>query len=406
MRGLAAIIGLLCLLVLPAQAQDPAEIAHDIVRPALLHLSVAGEVQDQREPIVTQGTGFLVSDQGYVLTTAHLFAEQRRRNAINLAISGRFGDATAAPMKVALISSLPELDLVLLRVLIPVGTPPVAPLQIGSADALRRGVMPPLLTSGFHDHAYRRLAAPLNDTEGRDVPYAWTLNVKTNSGQSGSPVYYNDQGVVRVIGLLKSTARTDDERSQMIPIDYAMALIGHLRMDRIEQEIARLQAENRRLRVGIGLGEDELAGPPLIPRVQRIEPVVDQVQQHISWQPEVQQDGSLAIVGRRLVRGTEVPEQVNYLVTPIVTYRDVTATRAPLDDELRTPRVASDRLTLTYSRPDFERVLTQHIQRKLGIRPGESFVIDMLEFSVSLPQTGTDAAEKFRITLDREVVAE
>lgn len=400
MRRMAALL-LLWLASLPGAAAS--EHVHNMVQRSLLHLTAKGQVHNQREPVVTQGTGFFVNDEGYALTTAHLLTEQRRQGAINLVIEARISDNAAAPMTAMVIASLPELDLMLLRVRVPNGEPRAVPLETGSADALRRGSIPALMTSGFHDQAYRRLSVSLNDTDGRDVPYAWTLNVKTNGGQSGSPVYYLDGQMVRVIGLLKSTARVDDERTQMIPIDYAMPLIGHLRMDRLEAEVSRLRDEiaQLRTRVGVAVSYD----PPLFHRVEQIEPVVSQVRQHISWQPELEQNGTLTIIGRRLVRDSEVPPQVNYLVTPTVTYGLTTATRTPMDGELDTPRIASDQLTLAYTRGDFEKLLNHHIQRKLGIRRGEKFTIDALEFAISLPQFGTDTAEKFRVLLGREVTA-
>lgn len=387
-----------------ALAQDAQTTAHEQVRRSLLHLTASGQIQDQREPIVTQGTGFFVSDQGYALTTAHLLNEQKRKGAINIVLQARIADSGAAPLPAAVISTLPDLDLMLLRVLIPVGQPGAVPLEIGSADTLRQGEMPMLLTSGFFNALYRKQKAEVNDTTGSTVPYAWNLNVETNGGQSGGPVYYLDGSNVRVIGLLKSTAGGTNTFAQMIPIDYAMPLIGHLRMDRLEAEVFRLREEVAQLR--IRLGDSAPNDPPLIPRVQRMEPIVSEVRQHVSWQPEVEEDGALTIIGRRLVRDSEVPPQVNYVVTPTVTYGPVTATRTPMDDELGMPRVASDQLTLTYTRGDFDQMLRQHIQRKLGIRPGEKFTINSLEFAISLPATGADAAEKTKIQQNREVTAQ
>ena len=387
-----------------ALAQDAQTTAHEQVRRSLLHLTASGQIQDQREPIVTQGTGFFVSDQGYALTTAHLLNEQKRKGAINIVLQARIADSGAAPLPAAVISTLPDLDLMLLRVLIPVGQPGAVPLEIGSADTLRQGEMPMLLTSGFFTALYRKQKAEVNDTTGSTVPYAWNLNVETNGGQSGGPVYYLDGSNVRVIGLLKSTAGGTNTFAQMIPIDYAMPLIGHLRMDRLEAEVFRLREEVAQLR--IRLGDSAPNDPPLIPRVQRMEPIVSEVRQHVSWQPEVEEDGALTIIGRRLVRDSEVPPQVNYVVTPTVTYGPVTATRTPMDDELGMPRVASDQLTLTYTRGDFDQMLRQHIQRKLGIRPGEKFTINSLEFAISLPATGADAAEKTKIQQNREVTAQ
>lgn len=403
------ILAALCLsgLAGPSAAQDGAAAVHDLVRDSLLHLTASGQVQHQREPVLTQGTGFFVNDQGYALTTAHLLNEQQRKGAINVTLTARIADSGADPLDAAVIARLPELDLMLLRVLIPAGQGAALPLQTGSADMLRRGTIPPLLTSGFFGDRYRKLDAELNDTEGRDVAYAWTVNVETHDGQSGSPVYYLDGDTVRVIGLLKSTAGGTSTFAQMIPIDHAMPLIGHFRMDRLEAEIRALRQEVARLRGEVGSGTASGGGQPtpLFPRIEKIEPVVTQVSQHISWQPELQ-DGALRIVGRKLVRDSEIPPQVNYLVTPTVTYGPTTATRAPMDDELGTPRIASDQLTLSYIDSDFESRLAQHIQRKMGIPPGDSFTIDSLEFAISLPQTGADAAEKFRVTLGRRVVAE
>lgn len=404
MRLLAVLLVGIQVLSGAALAQDAQTTAHEQVRRSLLHLTASGQIQDQREPIVTQGTGFFVSDQGYALTTAHLLNEQKRKGAVNIVLQARIADSGAAPLPAAVISTLPDLDLMLLRVLIPVGQPGAVPLEIGSADTLRQGEMPMLLTSGFFNALYRKQNAEVNDTTGSTVPYAWNLNVETNGGQSGGPVYYLDGSNVRVIGLLKSTAGGTNTFAQMIPIDYAMPLIGHLRMDRLEAEVFRLREEVAQLR--IRLGDSAPNDPPLIPRVQRMEPIVSEVRQHVSWQPEVEEDGALTIIGRRLVRDSDVPPQVNYVVTPTVTYGPVTATRTPMDDELGMPRVASDQLTLTYTRGDFDQMLRQHIQRKLGIRPGEKFTINSLEFAISLPATGADAAEKTKIQQNREVTAQ
>lgn len=410
-----AVLGavLVALLIQPASAQDQARIdaAHDLVRDSLIHLTVTNQMLDSGAQEIVQGTAFFVSDQGYALTTAHLFRPPRAFEAqlrsnpdlLVQTLAARVGSADAAERRAAYISEIASLDLVLVRVMLPFDARPPKPLEMESADALLRRGVPQLLTSGFNDHAYRRLQGVKNDTAGDDVPYAWTINVKTLGGQSGSPVYLPDGDTVKVIGLLKGTARADDERSLMIPIDYAMPLIGHLRMDRLEAQIAILQGEIAGLRQRLGDAAPD--AQPLFPRVTRIEPVVDQVQNHVSWQPELREDGSIIILGRRLVRESLIPTQVNYMVTPTVTYRGVTSKRPPLDGELTEPRRRSDQLTLEYFGPGFESALASHIQRKLSIPQGESYTIDAIEIAISLPQTGIDAAEKFALTLNREVTA-
>jgi len=314
-RTIALIASLATFLGGTVRAQEP---AHDAVRASLVHLSVSGTPQSGPNTgvdggVLSQGTGFVVSSDGFILTTRHLFAPLEKVDAVNVIVVGRFADAGATAMPVQFVSDLPRLDLALLRADVPFGTAPPPALEIGSTATVDRGAPPSILTSGFSGDNYRRRVAEYNDAESAHVPYAWTLNVKTNDGQSGSPVYTERDGEVQVIGVVKATAREDDELTLMIPIEYSMPLIGHLRFQALSDRLDRLT----RL-----IGDMTEGDPPLFPRIEKIEGDVEEIGSHFTWHAESASNGSIIIRYEKIISGGPHVDRIRVNMTPYMRFHD------------------------------------------------------------------------------------
>lgn len=305
------VLALLLALIGPlvARAQDS---AHDVVAPSLVYLTATGvattgPTATLPDSAKSQGTGFFVSDDGFILTTRHFFAPLEKMNAENVQIKGEIGGPGGDSVAILFVADLRNFDLALLRAKLPFGVKRPVPVQTGDSIDIDPSAEPKLQTSGFHDAVIRRLTAELNTTVSNDVPYAMTLNLKTNSGQSGSPVYMTSEKGVRVVGMIKGTASFDDELTQMIPIEYALPLIGHLKFRKFE----RLQ-EKLLQRVGEIDGEK----PPLGKRIQQVEDSVAEIGNYFEWTAYSEQDGSLRVRYDKIVGGGEQVDEISVKVTP------------------------------------------------------------------------------------------
>ena len=386
-------------LLLAAGAAFAQGAAHEAAKGSLVHLRVTGTPQSGPQTgedggVESQGTGFFVSADGFLLTTRHLFAPLARLDAVNIEITGRIGDAESRPLRVQLVSELPLLDLALLRADIPFDTPPPRPLEIGSTIGIDAADPPPLLTSGFQNRTLRHKKASLNDTESEDVPYAWTLDVKSVDGQSGSPVYTERaDGTVAVVGVLKATSRHDDELTLMIPIEYSMPLIGHLKLQELADRIAALER---------AVGEPEIGravpghvgnepSPPLSSRVGEIEGHVEEIGSHFIWDAKSRPDGSIVVRYDKILRGGAQVDRVDVKITPYMRVRS---------DENIEPGESPDIITVptqTLRLPDGGRIERTSLDETTGT--GTFVVRDVGERLKTLSDLSADAlrgTETFR----------
>ena len=315
----------LCAGLPSAQAQE----AHDNVRKGLLHLFGTGTPGLSTHPnfgradgVETQGTGFFVSADGLILTTRHFLDPLEKAEARQIRITAAIGGASSRRIPLLVASDLPSVDLLLLKANMPFDMDPPEPLKIGRTSNFDRSNPTPLFTSGFHDKNYRKLEASFNDAQSDDVAYAWTLNVKTNPGQSGSPVY-DAEGTV--LGIIKATARSDDELTLMIPVDFAMPLIGHLEIDRLNRQIKLLTSI---------LGEMTQNDPPLNKRLNAIEENLSELGQHFTWTATTLPDGSIAVQYEKLIGGGTQINEIRVQLKPIMRFREngrtVTRAQRPL----------------------------------------------------------------------------
>ncbi len=305
---------------------------HDDVKPGLIYLKASGTAGKEGHPkrgvkggVISQGTGFFVGKDGFILTTRHFLDPLEDAEARQVTITASIGGASSDDIPVLIASELKRVDLLLLKANMPFDKPAPKPLQIGRPSQYNRENPTPLFTSGFHGETYRRKEVEFNASESDDFPYAWTVNVKTNSGQSGSPVYDGDG---RVLGVVKATAKEDDELTLIVPIDYAMPLIGHLEIDRLNEQVEWLMG------VVDGLTPED---PPLHLRLKGIEENIHQLSSRFTWTAFTAADGTLRIRYEKLIGGGAQIGDITIQVKPYIRFKE--------DGEIKTQATRPLKLT-------------------------------------------------------------
>lgn len=308
-----------------ASAQASTQI-HNQVRESLVQLTASGTARIGPSTggiVEAVGTGFFVGSDGYILTTAHLFDTLKEANASGAKISGTIvGDKE---LKVLYVSELSSLDLVLLRAIVPFGIETPPSLEIGHSSEIDPDEDDvEFLTSGYDKTGYRKKRLDFNDRSNAIANFAWTMDGKTNSGQSGSPVYVGKEGKPVVVGVLKATSRVDDELSLMIPIENSFQLIGQFKMQELQQRIDALQGMRTRVeQLEKLLGEIPAEKPPLGDRIGSVESSVEEIQSNFTWSADVNKgDGSIVIQYEKLIgRGPQINE-ISVKILPYIFKKD------------------------------------------------------------------------------------
>lgn len=336
--------GLLLALLLSGNVYSNQSI-HIDVQKSLVHLSgsATAETGDNAgEPgsLLSQATGFFVGRDGFVLTTKHFLDPLNKRGGFDVKVTATIGDAgdgnRVFPVKV--VSELSRLDLLLLKVEFPFDVEIPKALKLGSSHEIDRSNPQNLFTSGFHGNQYRQLTSSFNKASSRDAPYVWSMNVKTNPGQSGSPVYFEDGTVV---GLIKGVNKDADELTLVIPIEYALPLIGHFRIEKLEAKIEYL--------INV-IGEIKKPdAPPFGERLDNAEKDLNEIAKQFFWSVDADaENGSLIIRYEKLVSGGPQIEKISIQLEPNMRMKgDVTQPMGALNlvggDEFERSRLTPDR---------------------------------------------------------------
>jgi serine protease Do len=184
-------------------------------------------------------TGFLVNEEGYLVTNAHVVEDARRclaksPGAKMLAKLATVG-AKAAPAASCDVVGLDELhDLAVLKTERPLRADPSAPPPYASLDPGTLAVGTSLVVSGHPAFAWqpvtqsgklvwlgtRRLLD--RSTETSEV---LVVNIPLRPGNSGSPVYLEAGGVV---GIIVEGDETQPSHSIAVPIRYGIELLTRL----------------------------------------------------------------------------------------------------------------------------------------------------------------------------------
>lgn len=238
MRRLATLL-LLLVLAVPARAETP----HDLLRKSIVLLELSylpSEGPDKGVRQAEQATGFFVSKDGFILTAYHLFKGLDQSKGINMTLKATVG-GVGSPfvLDAAVVNALRPLDLLLLKVRVNENIEFV-PVRLGRSEQVQDQQ---IFSSGFHGLDPFAIEGTVANRLGPNgVGHLWALQMPVASGQSGSPTYLSDGTVV---GMLKGNSATAGAIGFMIPIEYADALIAHLRVSELLVRIARLEASMR-----------------------------------------------------------------------------------------------------------------------------------------------------------------
>ena len=299
---LLLVLSLPLLLMLPvrsALAQD----VHAKIRPSLVYLKATGIQSEESalagQKVSEQATGFIISDDGLVLTTYHLIGSLGPNvDGQTVAIEATIGRKAATPQftEVPVMNAMPLLDLLLLK--LPRGTDPYKAVEIGSAANLQTSDT--VFTSGFpRSDDYITDDGKLSE-RGGPRGHLWTMtDMQMEGGQSGSPVY-DANGTV--VAIAKGSNKSAPNRSYVIPMQFADPLLAHLRLARISGEVVRID--------GILKDHDPKR---LDESLQQLQQAIDAVRKNVEWHADFSDDRKhVRLDYRKLIGGKPHIDKVEY----------------------------------------------------------------------------------------------
>ncbi|HAA46291.1 MAG: protease Do [Halomonas sp. 54_146] len=180
-----------------------------------------GGGQGRSEERQSLGSGFIISDDGYVMTNAHVVQDADE-------ILVRLNDRRE--LSAELIGSDPQTDVALLKI----DATDLPTLTLGDSDALKVGEWVAAIGSpfGFDYSVTAGIVSAINRTLPRDayVPFIQT-DVAINPGNSGGPLFNLDGEVVGINSQIFTRSGGFMGVSFAIPINVAMDVADQLRED-------------------------------------------------------------------------------------------------------------------------------------------------------------------------------
>ena len=285
-----------------AQAQD-ADATHAAMRKSLVYLKATGTGASGAiagVPMEATGTGFLVSGDGFILTSYHLLSQLGDVRPETIEIWANIAEKVKVlKFKAATVNAVPENDLLLLKV--PSGVDGHIPVKIGSfAESYSASQV---LTSGFPSAIDYHTVNGRISSRDTGSGYLWTVDMAFAPGQSGSPVYTPDG---TVIGVAKGQSINSPDINHMVPIHLADPLIGHLRIAEMQAKLSRLEKL---------LGEVDPKLKPVGDRLQEAEADLGTIKKYFSWSGDLVEN-DLKIRFQKLVGDDPLIEKVILRVTP------------------------------------------------------------------------------------------
>ncbi|MCW4148252.1 DegQ family serine endoprotease [Halomonas sp. 18H] len=183
--------------------------------------SPPGSGRGRTEERQSLGSGFIISEDGYVMTNAHVVQDADE-------ILVRLNDRRE--LNAELIGSDPQTDVALLKV----EASDLPTLELGDSDELRVGEWVAAIGSPFgFDHSVTAgIISAINRTLPRDayVPFIQT-DVAINPGNSGGPLFNLDGEVIGINSQIFTRSGGFMGVSFAIPINVAMDVADQLRED-------------------------------------------------------------------------------------------------------------------------------------------------------------------------------
>jgi S1-C subfamily serine protease len=363
-----------------ANAQDN-EAAHAAMKKSLVYLKASGTGASgpiAGVPMEATGTGFLVSDDGFILTTYHLLSELGDVVPETVKIEASIGrkaivfELTAAP-----VNSVPELDLLLLK--IPPDDTGYTPVKLGSlADANSAS---DILTSGFNKPVGHHKDSGSMGSKDTPSGYLWTVNdMPFEKGQSGSPVYTLNGNV---IGVAKGQAVDSPSINYMIPIQLADSLLAHLRVAELRDTIGRLNTQNAELTEKLGEIDRKR---PIADRLSEVETGISNIQKVYDWNAAMTQDGVL-LSFTKILSGGPALTSLEFQITPIITVRKKKSNGEVSLDSADVPVLEPGKISISEdigSQLSGNILIDKDIKRIKGFRDGYGDSIDTYNLKIAI----------------------
>jgi len=167
------------------------------------------------------GTGFIISNSGYILTNNHVLSPEKNDLAIaSEEVKVRVGGRLANPQNATILSRDKATDLALLKIPLPSDKPNWPKVSISTAGDLAVGS--PLAALGFSNSDLAIIPGGQKTAENtytdNDYKPWWQTNLALNPGNSGGPVF-GESGTV--VGISVAYIKSSQLVSYIIPIHYA-----------------------------------------------------------------------------------------------------------------------------------------------------------------------------------------
>jgi putative serine protease PepD len=179
------------------------------------------------------GTGFAVSKDGYILTNAHVVA-QNAVTAGSVKVVFKDGGSGMTTVDAAVVGVDETSDVALLKV-DPAKAPDLKPLTLGDSAAVQPGeavvaIGNPLgfdfsVTSGIVSAVHRNLQSP----NGSVIPNGIQTDAAINSGNSGGPLFDASGSVIGINEQIASESGGNQGLGFAVPINTAKRVMEQLR---------------------------------------------------------------------------------------------------------------------------------------------------------------------------------
>lgn len=199
-------------------------------RMAIVQLVAPGAVRPRK------GTGFLVSRDGFLVTTSHLFDGLSSEELAASVISIRIGEGTAQERKAFVVESRPSIGLTLLKT--PSADKDYPFVKLGTTHGLAPGDTQLRLGGFAADTQVVQIISSTLAAQDGSSGRTWVAQAKVDDGLIGGPVFRPEDGTV--LGIIDSTHPTSTE---FVPIELASMVLIPIQIGAIMEDLRQLTPE-------------------------------------------------------------------------------------------------------------------------------------------------------------------
>ena len=250
LRLFIAIISMIAFAVAPARSQTE-DSPHSLVRKSIVYIQATfGEGAEEKTVF---GTGFVVSEDGFVLTTYDIINQLGGVDPWSVSFKLSIAEKSAPLRQAISVEWRKHLDLLLLK--LPPPPDPYKPATVGRAYTHEGDVV---YASGFPsgDVSFLKHKGTIEARES-EGSVNWSTSIKVQLSESGSPVY-DSAGVV--IGIVTGSS---NGKAIFAPIEFA-EILAPVRLAYLERQLRELDSSLR------GIGSWKARTDPFPPSARAI----------------------------------------------------------------------------------------------------------------------------------------